>query len=109
MAQYGYSQLENVAVDIIEDAVSLNMKTSGPEEQRSFSFETEKKEDIASLIASYSPVHSNWKRVGEVKTKLVSQHFMTTHNSLTHYLCQKFLDFSIFFAYIFSVVLHSHD
>ena len=73
MAQYGYSQLENVAVDIIDDAVSLNMKTSGPEEQRSFNFETEKKEDIASLIASYSPVHSNWKRVGEAKTKLVSQ------------------------------------
>ena len=73
MAHYTYSQLENVAVDIIEDAVTLNMKTSGPEEQRSFSFETEKKEDIANLIASYSPVHSNWKRVGEAKTKLVRQ------------------------------------
>ena len=72
MAQYTYSQLENVAVDIIEDAVCLNMRTSGPEEQRSFSFETEMKEDIANLIASYSPVHSNWKRVGEAKTKMVS-------------------------------------
>ena len=77
MAQYTYSQLENVAVDIIEDAVSLNMKTSGPEEQRTFSFETEKKEDIASLIASYSPVHSNWKRVGEAKTKKVSDQLLT--------------------------------
>lgn len=73
MAQYSYSLLENVAVDIIEDVVTLNMKTTSPEEQKSFSFETEKKEDIASLIASYSPVHSNWKRVGEAKIKQVCE------------------------------------
>ncbi len=102
MAQYGYPQLENVAVDIIEDAVSLNMKTSGPEEQRSFSFETEKKEDIASLIASYSPVHSNWKRVGEAKTKVVSQHFMSTH---THYPCLKVCIFPFFSIWHVSSVL----
>lgn len=73
MAQYSYSQLDNVSVDIIEDAMTLNMKTTSHEEQKSFSFETEKKEDIASLIASYSPVHSNWKRIGEAKIKQVSQ------------------------------------
>ena len=77
MAEYKYSQLESVAVDIVEDAVTLNMKTTGPEEQRSFNFETDNKEDIANLIASYSPVHSNWQRVGEAKTKIVSG---TTHS-----------------------------
>lgn len=71
MAEYKYAQLESVAVDIVDDAVTLNMRTSGPEEQRSFNFETHQKEDIANLIASYSPVHSNWQRVGEAKTKLI--------------------------------------
>ena len=79
IAQYTYSQLESAAVDIIKDTVSLNMKTSGPEEQRSFSFDTEKEGDIANLISSYSPVHSNWKRVGEAKTRLVSQPWTSTH------------------------------
>ena len=72
MADYKYSQLENVAVDIVDDAVTLNMKTLSPEEQRSFLFETRQKEDIANLIASYSPIHSNWQRIGEAKTKTVS-------------------------------------
>ena len=71
MADYKYAQLESVAVDIVDDAITLNMHTSGPEEQRSFNFETHQKEDIANLIASYSPVHSNWQRVGEAKTKIV--------------------------------------
>ena len=72
MADYKYSQLENVAVEIVDDAVTLNMRTSSPEEQRSFNFETHQKEDIANLIASYSPIHSNWQRIGEAKTKIVS-------------------------------------
>lgn len=72
MAEYKYSQLENIAVEIVDDAVTLNMRTTSPEEQRSFNFETHQKEDIANLIASYSPIHSNWQRVGEAKTKNVS-------------------------------------
>lgn len=72
MAEYKYSQLENIAVEIVDDAVTLNMRTTSPEEQRSFNFETHQKEDIANLIASYSPMHSNWQRVGEAKTKNVS-------------------------------------
>ena len=72
MAEYQYSKLENVAVDIVDDAITLNMRTSSPEEQKSFNFDTRQKEDIANLIASYSPIHSNWQKVGEAKTKLVS-------------------------------------
>ena len=73
MAEYKYRQLENVAVDIVEDAMTLNMRTTQPEEQRKFIFETNQKEDIANLIASYSPIHSNWQKVGEAKTKAVSK------------------------------------
>lgn len=72
MADYKYSRLESVAVEIVDDAVTLNMRTSSPEEQHSFNFETHQKEDIANLIASYSPIHSNWQRIGEAKTKIVS-------------------------------------
>ena len=71
LADYSYSQLESVGVDIVEEAITLKMKGGGPEEQMLFNFETLQKEDIANLIASYSPVHSNWHRVGEAKIKQV--------------------------------------
>ena len=58
-------------MDIVEEAITLKMKGGGPEEQMLFNFETLQKEDIANLIASYSPVHSNWHRVGEAKIKQV--------------------------------------
>ena len=74
LAEYDYSQLDTVAVDIVEDAITLNMKrTEMQQRQLSFNFETKpgQKEDIANLIASYSPSHQNWQRVGEVKTNVV--------------------------------------
>lgn len=72
MAEYSYPNIENVAVDIVEDSITLNMHTRGAGEQRNFNFDTNQKEDIANLIASYSPAHQNWQRVGEAKTKLVN-------------------------------------
>lgn len=75
MAEYNYHELDNVAVDIVEDAITLNMKiTEAHQKQVSFNFETKpgQKEDIANLIASYSPQHQNWQRIGEVKTNVVS-------------------------------------
>ena len=71
LADYSYSQLDSVSVDIVEEAITLKMKPRGPEDQKLFNFETIQKEDIANLIASYSPVHSNWQRVGEAKIKQV--------------------------------------
>ena len=71
LVEYKYSQLESVAVGMVEETVTLKMKSTGQGEQNIFNFETDQKDDIASLIASYSPAHSNWKRVGEAKTKMV--------------------------------------
>jgi len=82
MADYKYEQLENVAVDIEDQAITLNMYTNAPEEQKCFIFETKQKEDIANLIASYSPAHNNWKRVGEKKTKQVN--FFATKQGVTY-------------------------
>ena len=72
LADYPYKKLESVAVDTMDDVLILNMKVKAPEEQRVFEFETPQREDIANLIASYSPPHSKWSRVGETKTKTVS-------------------------------------
>lgn len=75
MAEYEYGQLDNITVDIVEDAITLNMKAKQSEHQKqvSFNFETQPghKEDIANLIASYSPAHQNWQRVGGTKTNVV--------------------------------------
>ena len=74
MAEYDYSKLQNVAVDIVEDSITLNMNTTSSEEQKSFIFDTQpgQKMDIANLIASYSPAHQNWQKVGVAKTTIVN-------------------------------------
>ncbi|XP_065184924.1 unconventional myosin heavy chain 6-like [Sycon ciliatum] len=69
MADFPWTRLESVSVDHEDPVVVLNMKVRNPEEQKCYMFETVQKEDIANLIASYSPSHSNWSRVGEAKTK----------------------------------------
>ena len=56
---------------MVDDVITLTLLASGPEKQSGFAFETDNKEDIANLIASYSPSHSNWQRVGEAKTRVV--------------------------------------
>jgi myosin-7 len=69
MAEFPYSRLESVSIDVVEQAVTLNMKTKSPEEQKYYTFQTHQKEDIAALIASYSPQHSNVRRVGDLKLR----------------------------------------
>lgn len=71
MAEYNYPSIESIAVNIVEDSITLNMHTTGAGEQKNFNFDTTMKEDIANLIASYSPAHQNWQRVGEAKIKTV--------------------------------------
>lgn len=73
MAEYQYMQLKSLAVDILEDAITLEMSVPSEEAQQKFNFDTQpgQKEDIANLIASYAPAHQNWQKVGEAKTKSV--------------------------------------
>lgn len=73
MAEYSYRSIESVAVNIVEDSITMNMHTTGAGEQKNFNFDTNMKEDIANLIASYSPAHQNWQRVGEAKIKTVTR------------------------------------
>eukprot|EP00118_Oscarella_pearsei_P025077 m.307450 g.307450 ORF g.307450 m.307450 type:complete len:2013 (+) comp42307_c0_seq1:102-6140(+) len=69
MAEFSYEKLENLAVDIADFAITFNMKTRSPEEQKYYTFETLQKDDLAALIASYSPHHSNIIRVGEARLR----------------------------------------
>ncbi|EGD81471.1 myosin-X [Salpingoeca rosetta] len=65
LAEFPYSALRNVEVNAVEDTITLNMDESAATEVSNFMFYTPRKEDIANLIASYSPVHRNWKAVGQ--------------------------------------------
>ena len=69
MASYDYSRLDYITVDQFDPVITLYMLVLTAEEQKSFIFETSQKEDIANLIASYSPAHSNWQRVGDTPTR----------------------------------------
>ena len=94
MADYTYEQLDSIGVDSMEDAITLEMKPRGREKQKLFNFETLQKEDIANLIASYSPAHSKWQRVGEPKVKQVSKYYSTylcklSSSTLIRFTCQR--------------------
>jgi hypothetical protein len=57
-------QLKSVDVDIFEETITLNMNDVKDAPQGLYQFATTRKEDIANLIASYSPAHRTWRQVG---------------------------------------------
>jgi len=62
LAEYTYDQLKNVEVNAEFDTITLNM--AGSLTASHFMFQCPRKDDVANLIASYSPKHRNWKQVG---------------------------------------------
>lgn len=65
-AEYPYSALQNVAVNAYEETIIFNMNSSAGVSGDNFMFLCPRKDDVANLIASYSPGHRNWKQVGVV-------------------------------------------
>jgi len=63
-----FSALQSVEVDLFESTITLNMKPSADTPHTLYQLSTTRKEDIANLIASYSPEHRNWKSVGVAPT-----------------------------------------
>jgi myosin-7 len=63
-AEYPFSALQNVAVNAYEETIIFNMNSSAGVSGDNFMFLCPRKDDVANLIASYSPQHRNWKQVG---------------------------------------------
>lgn len=64
LAEYEYSALRSVEVNDYEDTITLNMVPGSLGDATYFMFHCPRKDDIANLIASYSPKHRNWKQIG---------------------------------------------
>lgn len=65
LAEYPYTALKNVEVNSFESCITLNMVPGSLGDTASFTFHCARKNDVANLIASYSPKHGKWKQVGE--------------------------------------------
>lgn len=72
--EYPYSALKSVAVNAFEETITLNMNEDVAD-VGNFMFLCPRKDDVANLIASYSPKHRNWKQVGlaRVNTKKATE------------------------------------
>eukprot|EP00036_Acanthoecidae_sp_10tr_P012400 CAMPEP_0206295594 /NCGR_PEP_ID=MMETSP0106_2-20121207/5245_1 /ASSEMBLY_ACC=CAM_ASM_000206 /TAXON_ID=81532 /ORGANISM="Acanthoeca-like sp., Strain 10tr" /LENGTH=2074 /DNA_ID=CAMNT_0053726249 /DNA_START=150 /DNA_END=6370 /DNA_ORIENTATION=- len=68
LKEYTYAQLDSVAVNAMEHTLTLNMKDQAAEVKQ-FMFLCPRMDDVANMIASYSPSHRNWKQVGMDRAK----------------------------------------
>ncbi len=59
---YRYCDIESLTVFPTENFLSIKLVKTSTDTHKCFTFETNQKEEIASLVASYSPNHSNWMR-----------------------------------------------
>ncbi len=50
-------------VNAYEDTITFNMEQRTAEDAALFMFVCSRKDDLANLVASYSPAHRNWKQV----------------------------------------------
>ncbi|XP_052766932.1 myosin-I heavy chain-like isoform X3 [Mya arenaria] len=59
---FKYSDIESIALDPNDNYVTMELKNGAAKDcpQRCFMFETNHKEDLGNLIASYSPAHAAW-------------------------------------------------
>lgn len=64
LESYDYSALRNIEVNAHEDTITFNLLNPTSEGSALFMFFCPRKDDVANLIASYSPEHRNWKQVG---------------------------------------------
>lgn len=55
-----YSEIESITMDPNDNYMTMELKNEVVCQQRCFMFETNQKEDIGHLIASYSPNHASW-------------------------------------------------
>ena len=61
---FRYAEVESVSIDANDNYVTLELRNRAQADcpQRTFMFETNHKEDIGHLVASYSPHHASWMK-----------------------------------------------
>lgn len=74
---FKYSDIESIALDPNDNYVTMELKNAAAKDcpQRCFMFETNHKEDLGNLIASYSPAHAAWLKPDYEGVKKVSVSF----------------------------------
>lgn len=71
---FKYSEIESISLDPNDNYVTMELKNGAAMDcpQRCFMFETNHKEDLGNLIASYSPAHAGWLKPDYEGVKKVS-------------------------------------
>ena len=83
MYDYSYNDIESVFVDPSDDFITINLVKTLPDSHRCFMLETEKKQDIGDLIASYCPMLGSMLYDNDVPVRKVR--YTITHRSLLTY------------------------
>lgn len=71
---FRYSEIESIVIDPNDSYMTLELYSNAQPglSQKTFVFETNHKEDIGHLIASYSPAHASWMKSESDGLKKVS-------------------------------------
>ncbi|XP_041351468.1 unconventional myosin-VIIb-like isoform X2 [Gigantopelta aegis] len=91
---FRYSEIESVSIDANDNYVTLELRNKAQTDcpQRTFMFETNYKEDIGHLVASYSPHHASWMKhdyEGMKKIKMTDEEKLKLYEELVR--CRKAL------------------
>lgn len=78
---FKYSDIESINIDPNDNYITLELKNipDNSSQQKCYMFETSQKEDVGSLIASYSPSHASWLNPEYESLKRV-MYFNIIHN-----------------------------
>lgn len=105
---FRYSDIESISLDPNDNYVTMELKNAAAKDcpQRCFMFETNHKEDLGNLIASYSPAHAAWLKPDYEGVKKVCHlvlHVQNCFNMVLNTSLHFAASFVLFVNFIFTV------